>query len=179
MDKKEKLKQIVHQKALKFGDFVLASGKKSKYYLNGKMVTLDSEGLALTGEVMFEIAKELNVDAVGGPTLGADPMVGAILAVAGLNGEKLDGFIVRKETKDHGTKSLIEGPLKEGSRVMMVEDVVTTAGTWIKAAEHVKKMNCEIVAMVCLVDRQEGAEENLKNAGYRYLPVFRRSDFGL
>ncbi|MCP4632370.1 MAG: orotate phosphoribosyltransferase [candidate division Zixibacteria bacterium] len=179
MDKKERLREIILKDALRFGDFTLASGKKSNYYLNGKMVTLSSEGLALTGELMYNIAKELNVDAVGGPTLGADPIIGSILTVAGLKGDALGGFIVRKAVKDHGTKSLIEGPLKEGSKVLMVEDVVTTAGTWIKAAEEVNALNCEIVAMVCLVDREQTAKENLKKHGFKYLPLFYKSDFGV
>jgi len=179
LDKKERLKTVIREKALRFGEFVLASGKKSNYYLNGKMVTLDSEGLYLTAELIFQIVRELRVQAIGGPTIGADPIVGAVLAIAAMNGYKLDGFLVRKEAKDHGTKSLIEGPLKEGSKVLMVEDVVTTAGTCLKAAEALKAHRCEIMAMVCLIDRQEGAGENLAKAGYLFSPLFLREDFGL
>ncbi|MBD3167985.1 MAG: orotate phosphoribosyltransferase [candidate division Zixibacteria bacterium] len=179
VDKREKLKEIIKQDALKFGDFVLASGKRSNYYLNGKMVTLSSKGLILAGELIYDICRELEIDAVGGPTLGADPIIGAVLAVAGLKGKHLDGFIVRKETKDHGTKSLIEGPLEEGDRVLMVEDVVTTAGTWIKAANAVKEHGADIVTMVCLVDRESGAAENLRREGYDFKPLFFKSDFGV
>ncbi len=179
MDTKERLKKLIEENALKRGEFILASGKKSNYYLNGKMVSLESEGLYLMGKLIHNIAEDLKVDAVGGPTLGADPIVGAVLAVAAMHEQKLNGFIVRKTAKDHGTKSLIEGPLKEGSKVLMVEDVVTTAGTWLKAAEAVEAHGCEIVAMVCLVDRQEGAEENVKKAGYKFMPLFKRKDFGL
>lgn len=179
MEKKERLKELIRRDALRIGDFVLASGRKSNYYINGKMVTLQAEGLSLIGELFHDIALELGADAVGGPTLGADPIVGAILAVAGLREKPLDGFIVRKAMKNHGTRSLIEGPLKEGSTVMMVEDVVTTAGTWLKAAEEVRGRNCRVAAMVCLVDREESARENLANAGYRFMPLFRKSDFGV
>jgi len=179
VDKRERLKEIIKSKALRFGDFVLASGRKSNYYLNGKMVTLQSEGLGLAAELIFDIVKEFNADAIGGPTLGADPIVGAILSVAYRNNFKLDGFIVRKQSKDHGTKSLIEGPLKEGSTVVLLEDVVTTGETLIKAAKAVKNYNCEIIAMVCLIDREEGATDNIAKEGYKFIPLFKRRDFGI
>src|SRR5512143_4068747 len=112
-DKKARLKEILLEKAIKFGDFTLASGKKSSYYINGKMATLDSEGLYLIAEIMLDKLAGFECDAVGGLALGADPIVGAVTALAHKRGRKMIGFIVRKEAKDHGTKSQVEGPLQE------------------------------------------------------------------
>ena len=128
-DKRERLKEILLEKAIKFGDFTLASGQKSTYYINGKMATLDSEGLNLTAEIFLDMIDGIECDAVGGPTLGADPIIGAVVALAHNRGRKLSGLIVRKETKDHGTQKLIEGPVAEGMKVVVVEDVTTTGGS--------------------------------------------------
>jgi orotate phosphoribosyltransferase len=115
-------------------------------------------------------------EAVGGLTLGADPIVGAMLALAGLEDLRLKGFIVRKATKDHGTKSLVEGPLAEGDRVVIVEDVITTGGSSLQAIAAVKDLGCEVSRVLVVVDREEGARENLSKEGYRLENIFTASE---
>ena len=178
-DKKARLKEKLFERAIKFGDFTLVSGRKSKYYINGKMATLDSAGVNLTAEIMLDMLEGTDCDAVGGPTLGADPMVGAIIALAHNRGRKLTGFIVRKESKDHGTKSLIEGPLDKGMKTVIVEDVATTGGSAIKAINAVREFGCEVVKVMVIVDREEGAIENLKKIHMPYEAVFSKKELGL
>jgi orotate phosphoribosyltransferase len=167
------------EKAIKFGDFTLVSGQKSKYYINGKMATLDSEGLNLTAELMLDKLEGIACDAIGGLTLGADPIIGAMIALAHNRGRRLTGFIVRKESKDHGTKSLIEGPLAEGAKVAIIEDVATTGGSAMKAFDAARAMNCEIIKILVLVDRRQGAEEKFAEMKIPFDPVFKKEELGL
>ncbi len=178
-DKKTRLKEILLEKAVKFGDFTLASGKKSNYYINGKMATLDSEGLYLTAEFMLDKLDGIDCDAVGGLTLGADPIIGAVTALAHQRGRKMIGFIVRKETKDHGTRSLVEGPLQEGMKVAIIEDVSTTGGSATKAINAAREFGCEIVKILVLVDRRQGAEDKFREMGLAFDPIFRKEELGL
>ena len=178
-DRKENLKKKLFERAIKFGDFTLASGKKSTYYINGKMATLDSEGASLTAEIMLDMLEDTECDAVGGPTLGADPMIGAIIALAHNRGRKLKGFIVRKEPKDHGTKKLIEGPLDKGEKVVIVEDVATTGGSAIKAIEAVRAFGCEVVKVMVIVDRGQGAVENFRKLNIPFEAIFNKEELGL
>ena len=178
-DKKVRLKEILLEKAIKFGDFTLASGKKSNYYINGKMATLDSEGLYLMAEIMLDKLEGINCDAVGGLTLGADPMIGAVTALAYKRGRKMIGFIVRKEAKDHGTKSQVEGPLQEGMKVAIIEDVATTGGSAFKAIDAASALGCEIVKILVLVDRRQGAEEKFRELNIPFDPIFRKEELGL
>jgi len=176
-ERKELLRQI-RQRCVIYGRRVLASGKTSHYYIDGKQVTLDAEGAYLTGRCIFEEMKGSHASAVGGPTLGADPMVGAVLAEAGRQGKTLQGFIVRKEAKDHGTSRRIEGPdLKKGVRVVLLEDVVTTGGSVERAAKAVEETGAQVVQIVALVDREEGAKEKLSR--YTYTPLFTKSDLAI
>ena len=179
MDKKERLKQLILEKAVRRGDFTLASGQKSNYYINGKLLSLDSEGLALMAEFFLMEIEGENIQAVGGMTLGADPIVGAILTLADSKGLKLDGFIVRKEPKGHGTRSQVEGPVKEGARVAIIEDVSTTGGSSKKAIDALKPLGCEIVKVITLVDRQQGAKENFAEWGYKFKSIFTKTELGL
>jgi orotate phosphoribosyltransferase len=176
---KERLLRLLKEKALRFGDFVLASGRSSSYYVNGKLVSLDPEGLYLLSEVILDTIKDDQVDAIGGMTLGADPMVGGVVALAGQRGVPLRGFIVRKERKDHGTASQVEGALKSGDRVVIVEDVSTTGGSSLKAIKVVEELGCEIVKVIVLLDRDEGARENFGRGGYRFEPIFTLRDLGI
>jgi orotate phosphoribosyltransferase len=178
-DKKARLKEILLEKAIKFGDFTLASGKKSNYYINCKMATLDSEGLYHIAELMLDKLDGVECDAVGGLTLGADPIVGAITALAHRRGRQLKGFIVRKEAKDHGTKSLVEGPLAEGMKVAIIEDVATTGGSAAKAIEAAQAFNCPIVKILVIVDRRQGAEEKFRAMNIDFDPLFRKEELGL
>jgi orotate phosphoribosyltransferase len=179
MEKREKLKELILERAVIRGEFVLASGQKSDYYINGKLLSLDSEGLALIGEFFLDELESENIEAVGGMTMGADPIVGAILTLADMKGIKLDGFLVRKQPKGHGTRGQIEGPLKEGSRVAVIEDVTTTGGSSFKVIEALKPLKCEVVKVITLVDRQQGAVENFKKWGYEYKSIFTKDELGL
>jgi orotate phosphoribosyltransferase len=174
--KRDELIRHIVNHSLKKGDFTLASGRKSNYYINGKLSTLDAEGAYLTARIFMAMIADDVPDAVGGLTLGADPIVGSMLALAGLEDLKLKGFIVRKATKDHGTKSLVEGPLAKGDRVVIVEDVITTGGSSLQAIAAVKEMGCEVNRVLVIVDREEGARENLEKEGYRLESIFTASE---
>jgi len=178
-DKKKRLKEILLQKAIKFGDFTLASGQKSTYYINCKMATLDSEGLYLIADLMLDKLDGVDCDAIGGLTLGADPIIGAMTALAHKRGRKLLGFIVRKDTKDHGTRSLVEGPLAEGMKVAIVEDVATTGGSASKAIDAARAFNCEIKKILVIVDRRQGAEDKFRRMNIELDPIFRKEELGL
>jgi orotate phosphoribosyltransferase len=178
-DKKARLREILLEKAIKFGDFTLASGQKSSYYINGKMATLDSEGLYLIAQIMLDKLEGIECDAVGGLTLGADPIVGAMTALAHERGRRLSGFIVRKEAKDHGTKSRIEGPLANGSRVAIIEDVSTTGASAAKAIEAAQAMGCQVVKVLVVVDRRQGASERFQQMNILFDPIFRKEELGL
>jgi orotate phosphoribosyltransferase len=178
-DGKKRLSEILLEKAIKFGDFTLASGQKSSYYINCKMATLDSEGLYLIAELMLDKLDGVPLDAIGGLTLGADPIIGAMTALAHKRGRKLTGFIVRKEAKDHGTRGQVEGLLVSGMKVAIVEDVATTGGSAGKAIEAASAMGCEIVTILAIVDRRQGAEEKFRQMGIKFDPIFRKEELGL
>lgn len=145
------------------GDFTLSSGKKSNYYMDGRMTTLSADGAKLVGEVLYDIVAPLGIQAVGGLTLGADPIVTAISWTSAHEGKPINGFLIRKETKGHGTGRQIEGHLHPKDRVVLVEDVITTGESFVKAIEAVKAFSpdIEIVKLLALVDRNEGASERL------------------
>ncbi|HTL46786.1 MAG TPA: orotate phosphoribosyltransferase [Verrucomicrobiae bacterium] len=179
-DKKlrDDLLQLVKEKALIKGERTLASGKKSSFYIDGKQVTLDPQGIFLTAKLIHNLIQGNKADAIGGPTLGADPIVAAVSLLSSQSGHPIKALIVRKEAKDHGTQKMIEGPaLKEGDRVVMVEDVITTGGSVLKAIQEIEKLKAKVVRVVCLVDRDEGADKTL--APYNYTPIFFLSDIGV
>jgi len=161
--RKERLRALLRQKALRTGDFTLASGRKSSYYLDARLVTLHPEGAYLVARTILDLIRRegLRVDAVGGLTLGADPIAGAVAAVSHAEGHEIQGFIVRKEAKGHGTAQQVEGGLRAGSRVLVVDDVITTAGSTLRAVQAVEASGCTVEAVTCLVDRQEGGAEAL------------------
>ena len=175
---KEELLIFLKEKAIMRGERTLASGKKSTFYIDGKQVTLDPQGILLTGKVILSMIYGLHADAVGGPTLGADPIAAAVALLSGQTGRPLKAFIVRKEAKEHGMQKMIEGPtLKAGDRVIMLEDVITTGGSVLKAIREVEKLGAKVVKVVCLVDRNEGAKEILDP--YNYSPIFELKDLGV
>ncbi len=174
MNDRERLLQILHERSLIYGDITLSSGQKSHYYIDGKQTTLDGEGIALIARLM--LPKLRDVDAVGGPTLGADPFLGALLAVCHEAGVPMVGFIVRKEVKNHGTQKVIEGPLKSGMRVALVEDVITTGGSALLAADKIEAAGCKIVRVLALLDRQQGGAEAFHARGYEFCPLFTKDD---
>jgi orotate phosphoribosyltransferase len=169
--------QLLHRDALQLGTFILASGRSSHYYIDGRKVTLSAEGAALIAEGMLDLMDALpEVTAVGGLTMGADPIVGAILARAPQRGrEALRGFLVRKEAKGHGTGKLVEGPLEEGSRVIIVDDVATTGGSSLQAVHAVEAFGCTVDLVIAVLDRLEGAAEAFAkhDIGFRSLVTIR------
>jgi orotate phosphoribosyltransferase len=178
-DARSRLIENLKTRALKRGDFVLRSGRRSTYFLDGKQTTLSAEGGALVGELMYPLIKDLNVQGVGGLTLGADPIATAISIESYRQGNPIDAFIVRKETKDHGMGDLIAGPLVPGSRVAIVEDTVTTGSAIQAAIDAVRAAGCEIVRIVVIVDREAGARENFAKQGYQFDALFTIRDLGI
>src|SRR5579864_8090766 len=151
---------LLQRDALRTGSFTLASGRTSHYYVDGRAVTLSAEGAALVGAGVLELLADLpEVVAVGGLTLGADPIVGAALALSESCGRPgLRGFLVRKEAKAHGTGKRVEGPLEPGMTVAIVDDVATTGGSSLDAISAVEAMGCRVARVITVLDRLEGAE---------------------
>ena len=175
-NEREQLRLLLKRESLIFGDFTLASGIKSSFYFDSKRTTLLPDGAWLTAREILRVirAHRIDANAIGGLTLGADPIVCPVAALSHAEGPKLRAFIVRKEAKEHGTGRRIEGNLPKGSRVIIVDDVVTTAGSTMKAIEAAEAEGHTVVAVICLVDREEGGGAKL--AAYPFYPVFRRSD---
>lgn len=180
MDKKklrEKLIKLLKEKSLMTDvTRVLTSGRTSNYYIDAKMTTLDPEGASVTARLILEEIKSLEVDAIGGFTLGADPIVSAVAALSVDTERPLPAFIVRKEPKKHGERKMIEGPFQKGWRVVIVDDVVTTGGSTLKACQAVEEEGGKVVLTLALVDRLEGGRENLENKGYKFLSLLTRKD---
>ena len=179
MYQRQELLGHIRQKALKFGDFTLASGRKSTYYLDGKQVTLDAQGARLVAEGMLELLGEPLPAAVGGMSIGADPIVGAIITMAGVQGRPLKGFMVRKEPKGHGTQRYIEGPVQPGEAVAIVEDVVTTGGSSLTAIERAEEYGLKVVRVLAIVDRLEGGAEAFAERGYPFASLLTIRDLGV
>ena len=176
---KDELLELLKKNAYKKGEFTLSSGKTSEHYVNCKPVTLTARGLTLASIMLLENVEKASV-AVGGLTLGADPLVAGVAVVSGFDKRLLDALIVRKETKGHGTQAWIEGPtLPEGSRVTVLEDVVTTGGSSIKAVKRLRDAGYVVDRVVTIVDRQENAEATtaMKLAGLELKTLFTLEDF--
>ncbi len=176
---RERLRQLILQRALKFGDFTLASGQKSTYFIDGKQVTLLGEGLALLARMLLGVL-DPRVEAVGGMSIGADPIAGAVIALAHERGRALTGFLVRKERKDHGTRKQVEGPLWRGVKVALLEDVVTTGGSTLQAiAALEREFAAEVVQILVMVDRLQGAREAFAEQGYPLTALYEITEFGI
>jgi orotate phosphoribosyltransferase len=169
---RQELQAYLLEYSLRFGDFTLTSGRKSDYYIDGKQTTLRSRGAYLVARLILDELKGAAVDAIGGPTLGADPVVGAVAALAALESIPLIGFIVRKEAKEHGTQRLIEGPLLPGMRVAVFDDTVTTGRSLKHAIDQVEAARCTVVKVLAIVDRQEGARQSFAQWGYPFHALF-------
>jgi len=167
---KEKLLKVLQQQAaFKFGDFTLSSGKKSDFYVDCRKATLHPEGARLIAKIILEKIKGLKIDAVGGLTLGADPIISSVVVLS-----DIPGFIVRKKPKEHGTKQRIEGVLQSGWNVLIVEDVATTGASALEAIEVAESAGAKVVKVISVVDREEGAAETLAN--YDFDPIFKKSE---
>lgn len=179
MHDKTRLIELFRERALKFGEFTLASGKKASYYLDGKQITLHSEGLRLVSEGLLDLLADVGFQAVGGMSIGADPIIGGVLAVAGARGRDLTGFLVRKEPKGHGTQRYIEGPVQPGMKVVVVDDVITTGGSSLLAIDRIQEFGCEVVQVVAIVDRMEGGAANFATRGFSLRSLLTIEDFGI
>ena len=179
-DERSRLKAIIREKSWRQGTFTLTSGKTSDFYIDGKQTTLSAEGAYLCGKLLYEliVAAKQPIAAVGGMTLGADPLVTAVAIASHLAGNPIPAFIVRKEAKGHGTGNFIEGlnNIPEGSIVALVEDVVTTGGTLLKVIERVRAAGLRTGLVVTIVDRQEGGAEALAAAGFPLRALFTRAE---
>jgi len=177
---KEHLRSLILGKALKFGDFTLASGKKATFYLDCRQITLDSVGAKLIGEGILELLQQNALpQAVGGMSIGADPITAAVITVAAYQSIPLKGFMVRKQSKEHGTKKFVEGPIVAGDRVIIVEDVVTTGGSSLEAIEKVEAIGATVDGVIAIIDRLEGGREQFESKGYAFHALFTVRDFGI
>jgi orotate phosphoribosyltransferase len=176
---KQALIALVREKALEFGDFTLASGKKASYYLDCRKITLDSAGANLIAEGILELLGESLPAAVGGMAIGADPITAAVITVAGQQGKPLKGFIVRKEAKAHGKGRDVEGPVQSGDTAVIVEDVVTTGGSSLLAIEKAQAAGLRVQGVVAIIDRLEGGAEAFAKQGYPLRTLLTIRDFGI
>ncbi len=177
MNSRDKLKEEILNKAVVHGKVILSSGKEADYYVDLRRVTLDSVAAPLVGEVMLELTKGWDFDAVGGLTLGADPVATAMMHVAASKGRNLDSFVVRKAEKAHGLQRRIEGPDVRGRRVLAVEDTSTTGGSVMTAVEALKEAGAIVVGVAVIVER--GAAPLIAENGLEYLAAYQLSDLGL
>jgi len=165
------LELAVELGALKYGEFTLSSGKKSSYYFDGRLLSLNPEGANLIGKSLLPLIYKSSVEAIGGPTLAADPIVTAVSLASYAQGEGIPGFIVRKETKEHGTAQLIEGHITPGSKVAIVDDTCTTGGSLFHAIQAAESYGCEVVKVIAVLDRREGGTEELIRRGYDFVSL--------
>ena len=162
------LELALEKGALTYGEYKLTSGKKSSYYFDGRLLSLEPEGAHLIAQALLPLLHQAGVTAVGGPTLGADPIVAAVALASHLEGDPIPAFIVRKETKTHGTVQLVEGPLAPGSRVAIIDDTCTTGGSLLHAIAAAEDSGCSVVKVLALLDRCEGGGEELRKRGYDF-----------
>jgi orotate phosphoribosyltransferase len=177
MSARESLKEEILKKAVVHGKVILSSGKEADYYVDLRRITLDATAAPLVGEVMLELTKDWDFDAVGGLTLGADPVATAMMHVAAQKGRKLDAFVVRKSEKAHGLQRRIEGPDVKGRRVLAVEDTSTTGGSVLTAVEALKEAGAIVVGVAVIVER--GAGQNVRGTGLNYHYLWSLDDLGL
>lgn len=177
MNSHETLKEQIKKKAVVHGKVILSSGKEADYYVDLRRVTLDAEAAPLVGEVMLDLLKDWNYDAVGGLTLGADPVATAMMHVAAQHGKRIDSFVVRKAEKAHGLQRRIEGPDVKGRRVVAVEDTSTTGGSVLTAVEALREAGAIVVGVAVIVER--GAKQAILDAGLEYRSAYTLSDLGI
>lgn len=179
-DARTELATLIRENAVFFGDFTLTSGAQASYYIDLRRVSLDHRVAPLIGDVMMNLIADIpDITAVGGLTMGADPIAAAVLHRGAILGKTYDAFVVRKEAKDHGRGKQVEGPDVSGKRVIVLEDTSTTGGSPLKAAEALEREGAIIVAVAVVVDRDTGAREIIEGAGYEYRAALGLKDLGL
>ena len=178
LELKRRLARLLVEKSYREGDFVLASGRRSDYYFDCRVTALHAEGSWLIGTLFNHMLSEMDIKGVGGMTMGADPLVAATTVISHEQGRPLNGLLVRKEAKGHGTGQFVEGlgNFSTGDRVAMLEDVVTTGGSLLKACDRIRDAGLSIVAVCAILDREEGGREKLREAGYDLLALFTRAE---
>jgi orotate phosphoribosyltransferase len=179
MGDREALLRQVKDKAVVHGAVTLSSGKQADYYVDLRRVTLDAQAAPLVGRVMLELTRDWDFDAVGGLTLGADPIAVSMLHAAAGQGRELDAFVVRKAEKAHGLQRRIEGPAVAGRRVLAVEDTSTTSGSVLTAVAALRDAGAEVVGVAVIADRSTGAAEKVEAEGLEYRFAFGLDDLGL
>jgi orotate phosphoribosyltransferase len=179
-DARSQLIDYIAQNAVFHGDFTLTSGRKASYYIDLRKVSLDHRVAPLIGQVMVDLIADIpEVAAVGGLTMGADPIAAAVLHQGAARGLSYDAFVVRKEPKDHGRGKQVEGPDLAGKRVVVLEDTSTTGGSPLKAIEALLAVGAEVAAVAVVVDRDTGAKQVIEAAGYPYFAAIGLADLGL
>jgi orotate phosphoribosyltransferase len=179
MDDRDQLLAQVRDKAVVHGRVTLSSGKEADYYVDLRRVTLDAEAAPLVGRVMLDLTRDWEYEAVGGLSLGADPVATAMLHAAAAQGRRLDAFVVRKAEKAHGLQRRIEGPDVAGRRVLAVEDTSTTGGSVLTAVDALREAGAEVVGVAVIVDRSTGARQRVEEAGCDYRFAIGLDDLGL
>lgn len=179
MYERETLIDLIRERALKFGEFRLVSGQTSSYYLDGKQITLNSFGLNQVALGLLDLLSDVEYSAIGGMSIGADPIVGGVLVAAAAADRDLNGFMVRKEAKGHGTNRYVEGPVTAGDKVIIIDDVVTTGGSAIQAAERVTEFGCEVVMAVGIIDRLQGGAEAFERKEIPFRSLLSIRDLGV
>ena len=176
----ERLLQLALAKgALRYGDFTLTSGRKSGYYFDGRLLSLEPEGAYLIGKALLPLLRAAGAEAIGGPTLGADPIVAAVaLTSYQEGGPAIPAFIVRKEAKTHGAGQLVEGPLPAGRPVAIVDDTCTTGGSLLQAVAAAEAAGCTVVKTLAILDRQEGGSAELRRRGYDFTALLAADERG-
>jgi orotate phosphoribosyltransferase len=174
---RSRLLDLFTARAVAFGDFTLASGQKSRYYINSKKVLFHGEAISLLGELLYEATRDLEIHAIGGLEVGAIPMSTAAVLRYRQAGKTLEGFFVRKQVKGHGSQERIEGLVNRGDRVVVVDDVLTTGESVVQAIEAVEQRGATVGRVVCIVDRLQGARERL--AKYDFRPLYTMRDLGI
>lgn len=176
---KKRLAEIIARRSFKYSDdppFTLTSGRRSNFYFDCKPTTLDPEGMNLIGSIIFDMLDDSEVTAAGGMTLGADPIANALSLISYQRGKPIKSFIVRKDVKGHGTKSKIEGDVRPGEKVVIIDDVITTGASTIAAIERAKEEGLVIDRVIVLIDREEGALENIEKYTERVDSILTRTD---
>jgi orotate phosphoribosyltransferase len=177
-DCKRRLFDVLKTQAFFKGDFVLSSGKKSNYYLDARLVTLSAEGAFLCARLILDLVKDVKPTAIGGPTLGADPLVGAIGTVSFLDGKPVKTFIIRKEPKGHGKGRMVEGPeLGSDDRIVVIDDVATTGKAFLHSIDALAQDGLKPAQCACLIDRKDGAKEALAARGVELVSLFTAAEF--
>ena len=164
--------------ALLFGEFTLASGKKSTYYFDGRLVTLDPEGSYTVASSILPILRECGAEAIAGPTMGADPIIGAITILSHIERYPIRGLMVRKEPKSHGTKKYVEGKVEPGLKVAVIDDTCTTAQSLFHAIDAIEAEGCQIVKVLTILDRNQGGSIALKRKGYDFQSLLEADEKG-